>query len=252
MGNKSSKNKQNEIHPNCVVFSFNSFIFSMIVLNFYKKTSHSAKNTNNIPQDIINIMFQYYPLIDSVIISQPIQTNVLIEWIKQRNCNNQWSDKHIFSFALLYRASIDGISPQAFQNKCCDKDVYSLVLIETFEGHIIGGFTTNAWKLVRNVAICYGKIAIDKYAFTFLLHCNNDQFNYKPQIYGIKSDECSIETSTSVYEDTGPNFAGSSNLHVMHCENNSNGMDVKIHFPHTIGFQNAQFSIKNYEVFQVN
>eukprot|EP01084_Bolivina_argentea_P275306 469491_1 len=236
MGSKLSK--QNEIKKS-VALSLAQF--SIVVSYLYRKLCINLINRNNMQQYIIDIMFTYYPLIDSMIITQYNQLKILYNWIKERRlCGNK------LDFKLCYRASMNGFSAKAFQNKCCDKEMWSLVLIETIEGHIIGGFTTIVWSLNNS------SMNTDPFAFTFLLHCNDAQYNYKPQIYGaVKSKGCWLQTSTSVQEGTGPNFSGASNVYVINCQSNSNGMDVAIYFGKTPGFQNAQFEIKEYEVFEV-
>ena len=80
---------------------------------------------------------------DSIIIKQN-QTYIsnLQKWISQNN---------IFSFKtkLLFRKSINGDSFEAF-HKLCDYQGTTLVLIESTEDFIIGGYTTQNWDTSGN------------------------------------------------------------------------------------------------------
>jgi hypothetical protein len=49
---------------------------------------------------------------------------------------------------LIYRASTDGMSPQAFHSKC-DNKAKTLTVVKSTEGCIFGGYTDQAWDSLK-------------------------------------------------------------------------------------------------------
>jgi len=81
---------------------------------------------------------------DSNIIKQYSDVKILHDWLKEDGSNGDLN--------LLYRSSRDGLTAQDFHNKCDNKG-RTIVIIQTTEGGVIGGYTNTAWKGSQS---CYG------------------------------------------------------------------------------------------------
>jgi len=99
------------------------------------------------------------PLCDLIMPPTPtniskIATNTNMDWLHEQLPGKK--------FELIYRASRDGDSPEAFHQKCDDKGP-TLVIIETDEGRKFGGYTKVSWSSTQTG---YRR---DDTAFLFLL-----------------------------------------------------------------------------------
>eukprot|EP00984_Skeletonema_dohrnii_P007468 scaffold2705_cov140-Skeletonema_dohrnii-CCMP3373.AAC.6 len=83
------------------------------------------------------------PQIDSNIITQHSDATFLHNWLEEDGSGGE--------LELLYRSSRDGQSNSAFHSKCDNKGP-TLVIIETAEGGVIGGYTNTAWRSSNNPA----------------------------------------------------------------------------------------------------
>jgi len=71
---------------------------------------------------------------DSNIIKSKIDDTTLHNWLSEEGCGGD----------LLYRSSRDGIENATFHSKCDDKS-RTIAIIQTTEGHVLGGYTSTPW-----------------------------------------------------------------------------------------------------------
>eukprot|EP00984_Skeletonema_dohrnii_P011395 scaffold4540_cov67-Skeletonema_dohrnii-CCMP3373.AAC.4 len=83
-----------------------------------------------------------FQLPDSNIIKSKIDATTLCNWLSEEGCGGD--------FELLYRSSRDGIENETFHSKCDNKS-RTIAIIQTTEGHVLGGYTSNAWG---NLGFC--------------------------------------------------------------------------------------------------
>ena len=76
------------------------------------------------------------PQIDSNIITQRSDATSLCNWLEEVESGGE--------LELLYRSSEDGLSGSAFHFNC-DEQGATVVIIETTEGEVIGGYTNTSW-----------------------------------------------------------------------------------------------------------
>eukprot|EP00984_Skeletonema_dohrnii_P003667 scaffold1269_cov72-Skeletonema_dohrnii-CCMP3373.AAC.1 len=81
----------------------------------------------------MNAQFQ---LPDSNIIKSNIDATTLHNWLSEEGCGG--------NFELLYRSSRDGIENATFHSKCDNKS-RTIAIIQTTEGHVLGGYTSTPW-----------------------------------------------------------------------------------------------------------
>ena len=74
---------------------------------------------------------------DSNIIKDASQATLLHNWLEEDGVDGV--------FRLLYRTSRDGETSQSFHAKCDNKGC-TITIIETTDGHIIGGYSNTAWS----------------------------------------------------------------------------------------------------------
>ncbi len=106
---------------------------------------------------------------------------------------------------LLYRATRDGFSAQAFHSKCDDK-VNTITIIKNNLNYVFGGYASSAWKSSRG-----STFVSDNNAFVFSLRRNGESKNEK---FMINNSTYALQMNTSY----GPIF-GCCDIIV---ENNSN------------------------------
>eukprot|EP00956_Cyclotella_meneghiniana_P010177 scaffold14046_cov76-Cyclotella_meneghiniana.AAC.6 len=89
--------------------------------------------------DLFGLFDVIFPieLPDSSIIKQKKCAMLLHDWLNE--------DSLVGSLNLLYRSSRDGRNDSTFHSKC-DKKGATLTVIETTEGHIVGGYSDMNWK----------------------------------------------------------------------------------------------------------
>jgi len=75
--------------------------------------------------------------IDSTIFEDKSKAALLHKWLKEDGSDGK--------FRLLYCSSRDGLSDEIFHSKCDNKGS-TLTIIETTDGHIIGGYSNTPWK----------------------------------------------------------------------------------------------------------
>ena len=105
------------------------------------------------------------------------------------NLVESWLNNREFKTELLYRKSRDGSTPNDFHNKCDDKGT-TIILIETTDGNIFGGYTELSW----DTSCSFKK---DKSTFIF-------SFNKKKKYISNNDGNNSI----GCYKQHGPIFGG--------------------------------------------
>lgn len=73
---------------------------------------------------------------DSNIVKDSTYANVIYSWLEQDESDGEWD--------LIYRYSRDGSSNSAFHANCVNKGP-TILLIETIEGGVLGGYTNSSW-----------------------------------------------------------------------------------------------------------
>ena len=145
---------------------------------------------------------------------------------------------------LLYRSSTDGLSAESFHNKCdgngdSDKD-RTLVLIETEEGGIVGGYSNRPWDSSGDYE------EADK-AFLFVLSGFDISSPCKMKLY----DD---EDNNAIYcdEDSGPTFGNGHDIIV-----DESSVSLRMGYSYQEGptkelNDGKYYNIKELEVFQVS
>ena len=72
-----------------------------------------------------------------------LKASIILKSESHRSAVMSWLSSGA-SCSLLYRASIDGESPQDF-HRCCDNRGPTLVMIQSGE-YIVGGYTSKSWQ----------------------------------------------------------------------------------------------------------
>eukprot|EP00984_Skeletonema_dohrnii_P020041 scaffold9691_cov80-Skeletonema_dohrnii-CCMP3373.AAC.5 len=99
-----------------------------------------------------------FQLPDSNIIKSNIDATTLHNWLSEEGCGG--------NFDLLYRSSRDGIENATFHSKCDNKS-RTIAIIQTTEGHVLGGYTSTPWGNNSGFGLFFDG---SKGAFTFSLH----------------------------------------------------------------------------------
>jgi len=73
----------------------------------------------------------------SNIVKESSHANVIYNWLEQDGLDGEWE--------LLYRSSRDGVSNKSFHTNCDCKGP-TILLIETTEGGVLGGYTNASWQ----------------------------------------------------------------------------------------------------------
>ena len=148
----------------------------------------------NMVNDIIHIIFQYYLIIlESVILEDSNDIDTFYDLLSPKLLEILSKDK--FELRLLYRNSRDGNSAQSF-HKHCNGHTNTLTLVQSNYGHIFGGFTSKDWGLKIN-----GYIEDDT-AFLYLI---KSKFNHEPKIYQtLKGNIYSVY----IHPTNGPTWGG--------------------------------------------
>ena len=79
-------------------------------------------------------------IIKSDIIKTKEEINLLNEWINNKNNN----------YSLIYKGSKDGDSYENFHEKCDNKGP-TIMIIESKDGEIFGGYTEKSWQRNKSV-----------------------------------------------------------------------------------------------------
>ena len=169
--------------------------------------------------------------IESNIITEHSDAVILHNWLEE--------DKSGGELELLYRSSRDGQSGEAFHSKCDNKGP-TVVIIETTEGGVMGGYASSTWKSVD-------QWTPDENSFLFALSGFEIPSPCKMKLKNANS-RYAIYNSASY----GPTFGGGHDLY-------TNGRELKLgHLGHTYErgpieptAGSRTYDIKEVEVFQV-
>jgi hypothetical protein len=151
-------------------------------------------------------------------------------------------------FRLLYRGSRDGLSGSAFHSNCDNKG-FTLTIIETTDGKVIGGYSNTPWSSSGN-----GNYSGANKAFLFELSGSgisedddDEDDDYaspcKMKLEECLSDQCAIFNHSSF----GPTFDGDNEMIVQ-------GSNVRLNQGityHPGSLPPGSYTIKEMEVFQV-
>lgn len=146
------------------------------------------------------------------IIKKEEDKNLIFSWI------NPNAEK--LSAKLLYSAKIDGDDSLTFHKLCDDIDLPTLIIIESTDGKIFGGFTKQSWD-----GNCIYKIDSD--AFIFFLD--------EKQKAELTQKNYSIYCNPSY----GPSFGGGHDIHI--CSGCLKNKSSYIH-PHSYKFKNDEIN----------
>jgi len=114
-------------------------------------------------------------MLDSNIVKTSSHANVLYDWLKEDGSDGEWD--------LIYRSSRDGKLHVDF-HRHCDKKGPTLLLIETTEGGVLGGYTNTSWWTYCECVLrgnAQSKAKADK-AFLFALAGFNLAFPHKMRL----------------------------------------------------------------------
>ena len=163
---------------------------------------------------------------DSTIIKDETQATKLHDWLKEDGSDGE--------LRLLYRSSRDGRDNSTFHSMCDDKG-FTLTVIETTCGRILGGYSNTPWKGGRCVWACANK--------AFLFNLGGDS----PCKMKLKN----ANENNAVYHHPtyGPTFGGGHDLYVQ-------DETVRTYFgcsyEHGPRRTRTYYTIKDMEVFQVS
>eukprot|EP00984_Skeletonema_dohrnii_P007466 scaffold2705_cov140-Skeletonema_dohrnii-CCMP3373.AAC.4 len=171
------------------------------------------------------------PQIDSNIIAQHSDTTFLHNWLEEDGSGGE--------LGLLYRSSRDGLTSANFHSKCDSKGP-TIVIIETTEGGVIGGYTNTAWTSRSGYAYADKAFLFALSGFGLLSPCKMKLKNASQQGYAIYN-----------YSPSGPIFGNGHDLQV-------GGSSVSLKIGHTYNPSPSEqltgcrtYEIKEMEVFQV-
>lgn len=111
---------------------------------------------------------KYYQRIESSMFDLLQYENTLFQWLQSNSfTNNVINSNKEITMQLLYRASRDGFSIEAFQNTCYNKGS-TLTIIRSSNGYIFGGFASSSWGNQMS-PYCNIQLIRDPRAFIFTL-----------------------------------------------------------------------------------
>jgi hypothetical protein len=173
---------------------------------------------------------------ESNIIKQCSDAKILHGWLEEDGSNGE--------LKLLYRSSRDGLTAQDFHSRCNNKG-RTIVIIETAEGGVVGGYTNTAW---RNTTAGVSSYDYADKAFLFALSGFGLSSPCKMKLVG-ESDQCAIYN----YSADGPIFGGGHDLKV-----SGSTVHLNIGSTYELGpstptqlIRGRRYNIKEMEVFQV-
>jgi TLD len=203
-----------------------------------------------LPEDLVNNIFAFHmkkqkidddtrpsrklkPNYDSVII-EPQHFNIFSNWIEKKD-DESYNVRNIpYDFNLLYRASRDGNTPEAFHDKCDNKGATIVITKITNSEQIVGGY--NPLFLDSNDKC---KSTCDSFIFSFM---NKDDIQSAKVGYSNNDDAKSIGD----YLSYGPIFGGGNDLRFYNGIWYSNDINSypKMNIP-------RRFRAQDFEVFHV-
>ena len=173
---------------------------------------------------------------DSTIIKEKSQIDLLHDWLEEGDSDGDLS--------LLYRGSRDGFNTEDFHFKC-DSMSYTLTIIETAEGYILGGYSNLPWTS----NMCWYQA---NKAFCFVISGSDVSI---PQKWNL----CDADDHNAVFHSPGfgPVFGCGHDLAVMGpkvelCMGNSYDCSNRTGGSHMIRNTSCTLTIKEIEVFQVS
>ena len=131
---------------------------------------------------------------DSKIIEDVSQAKQLHSWLDEDGCGGE--------LTLLYCSTRDGRNDSTFHSKCDNKGP-TLTVIETTDGHIVGGYSDVHW----NGAL--GNYQSSNKAFLFAMAKTNDFSPSKMKLTGSSNQNATYHRSSD-----GPTFGGGHDLKV--------------------------------------
>ena len=136
---------------------------------------------------------------------------------------------------LLFRSSVDGKSVDNFHSKCDNKGP-TLSIIETTEGHIVGGYSCAPWKSSGGYCRSDG---------AFLFHLSGSQL--------LKSDLTGSYDSNAIYchQSYGPTFGCGHDLRVSSSFTVDSKVGNSYHRSSSWPLSSQSLQIKEMEVFQI-
>jgi len=165
----------------------------------------------------------------------------IIKTDNQYECLHGWlgEDGLDGDFNLLYRGSRDGLSSASFHLKC-DNNGSTLTIIETTDGHVVGGYSNVAWT-------SKGQNRQDSKAFVIVLSGNDTTTPCKMKLMNA-NDPWAVYHSSS----HGPTFGGGYDLQALV----NSEADVYLEFGTSYESGppqlNSRHEIKEIEVFRVD
>ncbi|CAB4482519.1 hypothetical protein RhiirA1_532059 [Rhizophagus irregularis] len=184
--------------------------------------------------------------IDSNLIT-PSDATLISNWIHEVSINgiNNFPHQNFpqYEFKLLIRGTRDGFASEEFHTKCDEKSPTITILRVENTGEILGGYNPINWH--SNVL---GNYSPTNSSFIFSL--GDKVFNYDPILSKISNSSKAIYQSESY----GPCFGGGySDLRLFgsNFKDNCECRCVKTSYEHKIRDSEDEFSIDEYEVFQI-
>jgi len=175
---------------------------------------------------------------DSTIIERNYHAKLLDDWLSE--------DKSDGNLTLLYRSSRDGWCDSTFHSKCDNRGA-TLIVIETTQGHIIGGYSDVSWQQNQYHGQGYSAqgYASSNIAFLFCISLSGEFTASKMKLTGICNHNAIYRNSSY-----GPTFGGGYDLRVQ-------GANLYLNIGNTYQLAPSQLAgsrtlnIKDMEVFQV-
>eukprot|EP00984_Skeletonema_dohrnii_P011322 scaffold4505_cov84-Skeletonema_dohrnii-CCMP3373.AAC.4 len=170
------------------------------------------------------------PQIDSNIITKHSDATILHNWLKEDGSGGE--------LELLYRSSRDGLTDDDFHDKCDNKGP-TIVIIETTEGGVIGGYTNTAWKSNCKHASANKAFLFALSGFRLVSPCR------------MKLKKASDQYAIYNYDSYGPTFGKGCDLEV---EDSTVSLDIGHSYnpsPSELLNGRSSYNIKEMEVFQV-
>lgn len=186
--------------------------------------------------------YQIQGLIDELKSKAPFQESQIVKEEDHRKLLKRWLPNQGVEWQLLFRASRDGFTAQAFHSRCDNKG--PTVTIVKSGDNIFGGFTEISWTSHCNWVPCHE---------SFLFSLVNPHGLGPIKIPEIKSKENAIFCNTNC----GPTFGGWYNLHISRNANKTNSSYSNL--SHSFNFLPdtdlsltgcKYFSVTDYEVFR--
>ncbi|GBB93254.1 hypothetical protein RclHR1_02140007 [Rhizophagus clarus] len=197
-----------------------------------------------LPEDLINNILTFHmepnKKLDDNIQSPRIKFQhfaIFSSWIKKKE-NSYYRHHSVrdlpYHFNLIYRASKDGKTPEAFHNKCDNKGATIVIIKVKGSEQIIGGYNPFDWDSNRIY-----KCTNDSFVFSFM-----DRKNTKTAKVGYSNGVYSI----GCYPTFGPIFGGD-----FSCKNDGTSWKFNSNFYSypNVGIPIGNIDVDDYEVFQV-